>query len=487
MRERAKQLAQLAVDQARKLGASYADCRVIRTEREGLNVRNDTASTTASEDQGFGLRVIADGAWGFSSSSILEDEEVARVAASAVAIARASSLTVASPVALAPVEAYKARWVTPYLFDPFEVPLSERAALLLQITEALRREKAVRVATADLSCQWERQVFASSEGSLIEQDLLTTGIGFAATAVDDNGIQTRSYPNSFRGQFQNMGYELVHQWKLLDEAPRIASEAVQLLTAPECPSGVKDIILDSSQLGLQVHESCGHPIELDRVFGTEANYAGRSFLTTDHLNTLQYGSKKVHLTADSTATGGLGTFGYDDEGVPAQRWDIVREGLFVGYLTSRETAPRIGLKHSQGAMRADGWNRIPLIRMNNVSLQPGKGSLDDLIADTRDGIYMETNRSWSIDQLRYNFQFGCELGYEIKNGKRGRLVKNPTYQGITPEFWNACDAVCGPEEWVLWGTPNCGKGQPGQTAATGHGAAPARFREIKVGVTRAGR
>jgi TldD protein len=262
----------------------------------------------------------------------------------------------------------------------------------------------------------------------------------------------------------------------------VAAEAAALLRAAPCPSGTYDVILDGSQLGLQVHESCGHPTELDRVLGSEANFAGGSFLTTDKLGKFRYGSEHVNLTADATAPFGLGTFGYDDEGVPAQRWDLVREGVFRGYLTSRETAPKIGLERSQGAMRADGWSRIPLIRMVNVSLQPGEWEPDALIADTKRGIYMETNRSWSIDQLRYNFQFGTELGWLIENGKKTKLLKNPTYQGITPEFWGSCDAVCGPRHWVLWGTPNCGKGQPGQTMTTGHGAAPARFRNVKVGV-----
>jgi TldD protein len=245
-----------------------------------------------------------------------------------------------------------------------------------------------------------------------------------------------------------------------------------------------DVILDGSQLGLQIHESCGHPAELDRVFGSEANFAGGSFLTTDKLGKFRYGSPIVNLTADATAPFGLGTFGYDDEGVPAQRWDIVKEGVLAGYLTSRETAPRIGLERSQGSMRADGFSRIPLIRMVNVSLQPGEWDPEALIADTKRGIYMETNRSWSIDQLRYNFQFGTEVGWLIENGKKTKLVKNPTYQGITPEFWGSCDAICGPKHWTLWGTPNCGKGQPQQAMTTGHGASPARFRNVKVGVVR---
>jgi TldD protein len=261
-----------------------------------------------------------------------------------------------------------------------------------------------------------------------------------------------------------------------------------LLSAPQCPSGVTSLILDGPQLGLQVHESCGHPIELDRVFGTEAAYAGTSFLTPEKFRNFRYGSQIVNITSDAVTPGGLGTYGYDDEGVPAQKTDIVKNGQFVGYLTSRETASQLRKIHpdaperSNGAMRADGWNRIPIIRMNNVSLQPGTWTLDDLIADTDDGIYMITNKSWSIDDKRLNFQFGTELAYEIKGGKRGRMLKNATYTGITPQFWAGCDAICNRDHWHVWGTPNCGKGQPGQTAHTGHGAAPARFRNVQVGV-----
>ena len=247
------------------------------------------------------------------------------------------------------------------------------------------------------------------------------------------------------------------------------------------PKRQGDIILSGDQVALQIHESCGHPIELDRVYGTEAAYAGTSFLTTEKLNNFRYGSEVVNITADSVRPNGLGTFGWDDEGVPAQSTPIVKEGEFVGYLMSRETAPKLGLT-SNGSMRASGWNRIPLIRMTNVSLEPGTWSLKDLIADTDDGIYMETNRSWSIDDRRYNFQFGTEMGYEIKNGKLGKMLRNPTYTGITPEFWNSCDAICGAEDWVMWGTPNCGKGQPSQVAHTGHGAAPARFRNVQIGI-----
>jgi TldD protein len=264
-------------------------------------------------------------------------------------------------------------------------------------------------------------------------------------------------------------------------AGRIAEEAVALLSAPQCPSGVTTVILDASQVGLQIHESCGHPTELDRVFGTEAAYAGTSFMTTEQLGRLRYGSAQVSITADALSPGGLGTFGWDDEGIPAQRTFLVKEGLFTGYLTSRETARRIG-QESNGTMRADGWNRIPLIRMTNVNLEPGSTPLERMIGETEDGVYMETNKSWSIDDKRLNFQFGTQLAYEIKKGKRGRMLKNATYAGITPEFWNSCDAVGPASEWRLWGLVNCGKGQPVQLAHVAHGAAPARFRNVRVGI-----
>jgi TldD protein len=272
------------------------------------------------------------------------------------------------------------------------------------------------------------------------------------------------------------------EWDLPGNAERIASEAAALLTADACPSDLTTtLILGGDQIALQVHESCGHPIELDRVYGTEAAYAGTSFLTTEKLDTFQYGSEVINITAESQRPLGLGTFGWDDEGVPAQSTPIVKDGLFVGYLMSRETASRLG-RVSNGCMRASGWDRTPLIRMTNVNLEPGTWNFEDLIADTDEGIFMETNRSWSIDDRRYNFQFGTEIGYEIKNGKLGHMLRNPTYTGITPEFWKSCDAVANEESWVMYGTPNCGKGQPGQIAHTGHGAAPARFRDVRVGV-----
>jgi TldD protein len=331
----------------------------------------------------------------------------------------------------------------------------------------------------------EEQWFASSEGAKIHQTKYTTGVGYAAFAFAGSEIQKRSYPTSFGGQWQNKGYELIGELKLIENARRVGEEAVALLKAEQCPEGTFDIILEGSQLGLQIHESVGHPIELDRVLGMEANFAGTSFLTLDKLRKLRYGSDLVNVVADATTQHGpgLGTFAFDDEGVPAQCTPIISNGLFTGYLSSRETAPVIGLNRSGGTLRSEGWNRLPIIRMTNVSILPGEKPLtcEQLIGDTDHGIYMETNRSWSIDDKRYNFQFGTEIGWEIKNGKRARMLKNPSYSGITTEFWNAMDAICSRDQWILWGIPHCGKGQPQQVMGTGHGAAPARFRQIKVG------
>jgi TldD protein len=340
----------------------------------------------------------------------------------------------------------------------------------------------LRVRRSNLTFIREDKWFANTDGAFTEQTIYETGGGMQATAVGNGEVQVRSYPTSFGRQQVTAGWEVALSWDLPGNAQRIASEAVALLTADPCPSEITtNLILGGEQLALQVHESCGHPIELDRVFGTEAAYAGTSFLTTEKLDTFQYGSEIVNMTAESVRPFGLGTFGWDDEGVPAQSTPIVKDGLFVGYLMSRETASKIG-RASNGCMRASGWNRIPIIRMTNVSLEAGTWDFDDLIADTDEGIYMETNRSWSIDDKRYNFQFGTEIGYEIKNGKLGRMLRNPTYTGITPEFWNNCDAICNQKHWKMYGTPNCGKGQPGQVAHTGHGTAPARFRNVRVGV-----
>ena len=431
-----------------------------------------------SEDEGFGVRVIADGAWGFAASNLVTKSDVERVAAAAVDIARASALLKKADMELAPEEPRIDTWRTPFEKDPFSVPLEAKIDLLLKINAEMMKIKGIKVANSNMSFKRELQFFANSEGSFIEQEFMRSIAGYSATAVGEGDMQTRSYPCSHGGGARCKGYELVEEMSLLENALQTAEEAVALLKAPKCPEKITDLILGGSQLALQIHESIGHPTELDRVLGSEANYAGTSFATIDKLGSFQYGSPVVNIVADSTVPHGLATIGYDDEGVEAQRWHLIENGVFVGYLTSRETAPVIGESRSKGAMRADGWQQLPLVRMTNISLMPGEWTLDDLIADTKDGVYMDSNKSWSIDQQRLNFQFGTEIAWEIKNGKKTRMLKNASYQSMTPEFWNSCDAIC--DDFVLWGVMNCGKGQPGQTAEMSHGAAPARFRNIKV-------
>jgi len=363
----------------------------------------------------------------------------------------------------------------------------DRLALLLRADAAMRAQQPkLRTTRAAYEIWRESKLFLSSEGADIAQTITETGCSISAESVGDGEQQVRSYPASggrSQGQF---GWEFAERWDLVGNAPRIADEAMALLTATPCPQDLRTtVILSGNQTMLQVHESCGHPIELDRALGTEAAFAGTSFLTPDTLGSLRYGSEAVSMRIDSTTPGGLGTFAYDDEGVPASEGWAVKDGLFVGYLMSRETAAALG-KASNGTMRADGWARLPLIRMTNVSLMPGAaGTLADLVADTDEGIYMDTNRSWSIDDRRFNFQFGTQIGWLIKGGKLTEMVRNPTYTGITPEFWGSCDAVCSESDWFIWGTPNCGKGQPSQVGHTGHGAAPARFHNVRVGVIRA--
>ena len=477
-------LTQRALDRARQAGASYADVRVVRRTTEEILVKNGhVEAVEAGESTGFGVRVVVDGAWGFASSRQVDADEMERVAELATRIARASALVQREEVDLAPVEPARGRFEMPCRKDPFEVPLEEKISLLLDADAALRREPRVTVSEARMAFFREEKTFASTEGAYLEQVKTESGAGVAATATESGEVQVRSYPAAFGGDFAAAGYEFIESLDLEQGAETAGQEAAALLDAPQCPSGVTDLILEGQQLALEIHESCGHPVELDHVFGTEASYAGTSFLTTDKLDTFQYGSDAVTLVADATVEGGLGSFAYDDEGVPAQRMPLVEQGIFRGYLSSRETAARIGRK-SSGAMRADGWNRIPLIRMTNINLEPGDWSLDEMIQDTQEGLLLSATRSWSIDDKRLNFQFGTEAAWEIRNGRLGRLLKNPTYTGITYQFWRACDAVARREEWRVWGIPNCGKGEPCQVAHVGHGASAARFRGVRIGVMR---
>jgi len=467
-----------------KSKVDYADVRHQRRSREDIRVKNGNVETLSrNDDQGFGIRVIKGGAWGFASSSILTPEEMKRVADAAIQIAQASALTKREDVRLTPTKICQDTYKSSYDLDPFAVSMDKKIGLLLDACDILRKNPKIKVAEGSMEFFKTDKIFASTEGSFIEQSIVESGAGIVATAVEGSEAHKRSYPNSHGGDFASRGYELVEDMKLKDHAERIREEAVALLSAPPLPEMETTIIIAGNQMALQVHESCGHPTELDRVLGTEVSLAGGSFMTIDKLNQLKYGSDKVTIIADATCPGGLGSFGYDDEGVKAQRAYLVKDGMFVGYQTSRETAAVLSQK-SNGTMRADGWNRIPLIRMTNINLEPGEWELEDLIRDTKEGVFLDTNKVWSIDDKRLNFQFGVEAAWEIKGGKLGRMFKNATYTGITPQFWNSCDAVCNKNHWRIWGVPNCGKGEPMQTMHVAHGTSPTRFRNVKVGVSK---
>jgi TldD protein len=478
-----RDLTDRALDTAAQLGATYADVRVVRRRDESIAVKSGRLEGVAlGETDGFGVRVLVDGAWGFASSDTLDLAEADRVGALAVRIAKASATALRNRVQLDSRAPATGTYETPVVEDPFKIPLERKITDLIEADRAVGGVKGVSFTESIYTGHREWKTFAATDGSFTEQVITQVGAAVEANAIEGDEHQRRSWPDA-GGGYRSAGYEYVRELDLLGHAESVGEEAVALLTAPQCPPGRRTIILDPSQLYLQLHESCGHPTELDRVFGTEASYAGTSFLTTDKLDEgFQYGSELVTIVADATAPGGMGTFGWDDEGVAAQAVPLVQNGTFVGYLSSRETAPRIG-RMSGGAMRADGWNRIPLIRMTNVNMLPVPGmSLDEIVADTDDGLYLSQNRSWSIDDRRLNFQFATEIAWEIKNGKKGRMFKNPTYTGITYEFWRSCDAVGDERSFVMLGTPNCGKGEPSQTARVGHAVPGARFRDVQVGV-----
>jgi TldD protein len=475
-------VAKMAVEAAIRAGADFADARAGTDLTESITVRNqEMEGIDRTESTGLGIRVLAGGRWGFAATARMQEDEITRAAEIAVGIAKAASRLPGEPVALAPVEPVVASWRSPMKDDPFTVPLEEKVALLMEATRRVQSVDGVTFAEGGLDLFRRSTWFASSDGAAIDQVTTQSGGGIEAVAVGDGDMQRRSYPNSFRGHVIAAGWEHIRTLGLIEEAERTGREAVELLHAPECPGEVTTLVLDSGQMELQIHESIGHPIELDRVLGMEEAYAGSSWLKPDDRGKVRYASPLVSITADASLPGGLGSFGYDDEGAPAQRTPVIVDGMFENFLTNRETAPVVG-QASNATARSDGWANLPLIRMTNISIEPREGSLADILADTKDGLFMATNQSWSIDDHRINFQFGCEIAWRIEHGKLTQVYKNPNYTGITPEFWGSCDAVGGSESWTLWGTPNCGKGQPAQTARVGHGAAPARFRNVQVGV-----
>jgi TldD protein len=472
-----------AVEEAQKMGATYADVRVCEIFQENLTIKNGLPEeTNITQSIGFGVRVIVDGAWGFAGSVNLSKQELIETTKKAIAIAKASSKLKKKEVILAENKAGKEKYSTQIKKDPFKIPLEEKLETLKEAQKIIASQSSlIKTSAAYFRAMREKKNFVSNEGAEISQEITWCGGGMMGIAVKNGEVQRRSYPASFKGDFSTKGYEFFESLDLIGNAEKTGKEAVSLLTAEKCPSGKIDLILHGDQLALQIHESCGHPTELDRVMGTEADYAGTSFLTPDKLGKFRYGSKYVNIVADATVLGGLGTFGFDDEGVQAKKVYLIKEGLFVGYQTSRETATQLQLGESSGGMRADSPLALPIIRMTNINLLPGDWKAEEIIEDTKEGILMEVNKSWSIDDKRVNFQFGTEIAYQIKNGEIKQTVKNPTYTGMTPEFWGSCDAVS-KDDWKVWGTPNCGKGVPGQIMYVGHGCGTARFRKIRVGL-----
>jgi len=473
--------AEKAVTTALDAGASYADARVVVTKAESIDVQNQAVeSVDRSEQAGLGVRALIGSSWGFYATADLTDSAARAAGERAAQVAGASSTVPGPPMRFADVPVVEDSYATPFVEDPFSLPLSEKVDMLVGVTATMQGVPGIAIARGNLTFWDTNKWFASSQGHRIHQHLVESGGGCDATAVGERETQRRSYPQSF-GQYETGGYEAVRRWDYPGNAQRIAEEAVALLDADEMEERETSLVLEGSQLALQIHESVGHAIELDRILGWEAAFAGTSHLDLANLGTFRFGSDLMNITADATLPGALGTFGYDDEGTRAQCIDIVREGTWVGVLSGRDSAAIAGLPPG-GMVRGDGYNRLPMVRMTNVGLLPGDGTLEEIIADTRDGVYMATNRSWSIDDRRLNFQFGTEIAWEIKNGRLGRMLKNPTYTGIGPLFWGSMDRLAGEEEWVHWGTPNCGKGQPMQVAHTGHSAAAARFADVRVGV-----
>jgi TldD protein len=470
-----------ALAAATRAGASYADVRIVRRRFESVSTRETMViGVDATESYGVGVRVIVNGAWGFSASSRVEGKEAERVATLATDIAKANAKVLKRPVTLAPVPAHVDVWQTPLTKDPFKIPLADKADVLLAINGEAMKVPGIKFCASSFAAIGEWKLFASTEGAMIEQAVTRLGPDISATATDSatGEFETRDHElPPWQG-----GWEYLENAKLVEGARRIGEQAVEKLKSPSVRPGKKDLILAPSNLWLTIHESVGHPTELDRVLGYEANFAGTSFATLDKLGKLRYGAKAVHLYADKTVEGGLATCGYDDDGVKTQRWDIVKDGVLVGYQTTRDQAGWIGEKESRGTCYAQDFRSFPFQRMPNLSLAPSPQAttLADLISSTDDGVYITGNGSWSIDHQRYNFQFGGQMFYEVKKGKITHALRDVAYQANSVEFWNATDGIGGEKSWELHGTLWDGKGEPTQSNAVSHGCPPARFRQINI-------
>ena len=475
------EVAEAALARAASLGASYADIRVNRFRRESIATRErQVQNVSRSTSRGFGLRVLVNGAWGFAATNRVEPAAARAAAEQAVAIARANAALAARKVVLADADKVVTTWTSAFTRDPFEVPLDTKIAFLMKLNETALAVSGVTYVSSQVLFVDEQKYFASSEGSRITQRLVRTYPQFSTTAADRaaGDFQTRAVVD----RAQLVGYEYVDDYPWLQDAEKAGHEVVEKLRAKPVSPGRYDLVVNPSQLFLAIHESVGHSTELDRSLGWEANMAGTSFIKAADAGKLRFGAAIVNLVGDRTQAGGLATTGFDDEGVKADRWHLVRDGTFVDWQTTRELAPLVGQSQSHGCLHADSWSSVPFPRMPNVSLQPAPTdvSLEDLFSGIKRGLLIEGRGSSSIDQQRYNFQFGGAVVREITNGKLGDMVKDAAYQSRTPDFWAACDGLGGPATYRLWGTSADGKGEPGQINAVSHGCPPARFRQITV-------
>lgn len=470
-----------ALSVAKQAGATYADIRIVRRREESVSTREDHVTGVGfSESYGLGVRALTHGAWGFAAASRVEPAAAARLATLAVEIAKANARVIKKPVTLAPAAAHIDVWQTPLTKNPFKIPTADKAEYLLAINAEALKVPGIKYCASWCSVLGEWKLFASSEGASIEQDITRIGPGYSVTAVDAAGGDFVDRAHELPPM--QAGWEYVEASALLRDARRIGEDAVEKLKAPSVTPGKRDLILAPTNLWLTIHESIGHPTELDRALGYEANFAGTSFATPDKLGTLRYGAPIINVYADKTTPSGLATVGYDDDGVQTQRWDLIKDGIFVGYQTTREQAAWIGESASRGTCYAQDHKSFPFQRMPNVSLAPGTQNLgvNDLIAATDDGIYITGTGSWSIDHQRLNFQFGGQMFYAVKSGKITHALKDVAYQANTLEFWNACSLIGGNKEWRMGGSMYDGKGEPIQVNAVSHGCPPARFQQVNI-------
>jgi TldD protein len=496
-----RKLSDVALNTAKSLGSTYADARIGRYLNQYVLTREDKVQNVVNtESFGIGIRVIANGTWGFASTNNVTEDGIMKATQQAVAIAKANSKIQKEPVVLAPVQSHgEVTWKTPIKKDFKEVPVSEKVDLLLS-ANAAAMENGANFVNSNLFMVNEQKYFASTEGSYIDQDIHRIWPTFGVTAIDRAAGKFKS--RSALSAPMGMGYEYMdgleseklegpaglrlyrNSYDIVEDATLAAKQAKEMLTAKSVQPGKYDLVLEPNHLGLTIHESVGHPLELDRVLGYEANYAGTSFATLDKWKSgdFKYGSDIVNLVADKTQPGSLGAVGYDDEGVKTKKWDLVRDGILTNYQAIRDQVHMIDQNESHGCCYAQSWNDVQFQRMPNVSLEPGKDpySIRDMIKDVEKGIYIAGRGSYSIDQQRYNFQFGGTVFYEIKNGEIVGMLDDVAYQSNTQEFWNSCVKICDERDYRLFGSFFDGKGQPSQSSAVSHGSSTTRFNGVNV-------